>query len=154
LIDAELKDVKVRLFRRYDALETGKLGLDDLAPRIRELKSRQDELTTTRIQVEAEMVVRGVEEADVSIVKSYANDLRSLLEESDFTERKAFLRSFVKRVEVDENEITVHYKLPSPPEGKSKERVLVLPIDTFGGAGVTSSFLFLTTRVSETIHNL
>ncbi len=108
--------------------------MDELAPRIRELKSRQDELGKTRVQVEADMVARGVEEVDVSIVKSYARDLRNLLEESDFTERKAFLRSFVKRVEVDKDEVTVHHKLPLPPEGRSRETVSVLPIDTFGGA--------------------
>jgi site-specific DNA recombinase len=46
------------------------------------------------------MVVQGVGKVDVDIVKAYAQDLRSLLEESDFTERKAFLRSFIKRIEV------------------------------------------------------
>ena len=38
--DAELQDVKTRLSRLYDVLETGKLSLDELAPRIRELRSR------------------------------------------------------------------------------------------------------------------
>ena len=70
-------------------------------------------------------------------MKKYARDLRTLLEESDFTERKAFLRSFVKRVEVSRNEVTVHYKIPLPPEGETKERVSVLPIDTFGGEAGT-----------------
>jgi len=35
-IDAEMADVKALLMRIYDALETGKVTLDDLAPRIRE----------------------------------------------------------------------------------------------------------------------
>jgi len=35
--DAELQDVKTRLSRLYDVLETGKLSLDELAPRLREL---------------------------------------------------------------------------------------------------------------------
>ncbi len=39
-IDAESKDIRARLSQLYDALETGKLSLDDLAPRIRELKKR------------------------------------------------------------------------------------------------------------------
>ena len=81
------------------------------------------------------MVAHGVEEVDVSTVKSYARDLRNLLEESEFTERKAFLRSFVRRVEVDGTEVTVRYRLPMPPDGRSEDRAPVLPIDTFGGAG-------------------
>ena len=133
-IDAELRDVKARLSRLYDALETGKIELSDLAPRIKELKARQDDLGKTRVQVEAEMVVRGVDQVDVSVAKRYARDLRSLLEDSDYMERKAFLRSFVKRIVVDQEEVTVHYKLPLPPDGKSTEKIAVLPIDTFGGA--------------------
>ena len=39
-IDTELRDVSSRLSRLYDTLETGRLEIDDLAPRIRELKAR------------------------------------------------------------------------------------------------------------------
>jgi len=54
-IDAESKDIRARLSKLYDALETGKLCLDDLAPRIRELRTREDELSKNRVQVEAEI---------------------------------------------------------------------------------------------------
>jgi len=39
VINAELRDISVRLSSLYDALETGKLKLDDLSPRIKELKA-------------------------------------------------------------------------------------------------------------------
>ena len=133
IIDAELRDVRARLSRLYDALETGKLELDDLSPRIRELKARQDELTKTRVQVEAEMIARRVEQVDAATVKAYARDLRSLLEEADFTERKAFLRSFIKQIEVNKKQVTVYYNLPMPQDVQSREQVGVLPIDTPGG---------------------
>jgi len=109
ICDAELGDVKVRLSRLYDVLETGKLGLDDLAPRIKELKRRQDELSKNRVQVEVDMVAQGVEEVDIDTVKSYTRDLKSLLEESDITERKAFLRSFIKRIEINRDKVIVYY---------------------------------------------
>ena len=64
-------------------------------------KTRQNELGKTRVQVEAEMVAQGIEEVDLSLVKSYAEDLRSLLVESGFAESNAFLRSFVKKIEVN-----------------------------------------------------
>jgi chromosome segregation ATPase len=88
VINAELRDIRARLSRLYDALETGKLEFDDLAPRIRELKTRQNELNKARVQIEAGMIAQGVEQVDVAIVKTYAQDLRSLLEEADFTERR------------------------------------------------------------------
>ena len=137
VIDAELRDIGARLFRLYDALETGNLNLDDLSPRIRELRARQDELTKTRVLVEAEMVAQGVEQVDAATVKAYAHDLRGLLEEADFTERKAFLRSFIKRIEVSKEQVTVYYNLPVPQDGRAKEQTQVLPIDTSGGEGGT-----------------
>jgi len=81
------------------------------------------------------MAVQGVQPVDEALVKAYAEDLRGLLEEADITERKSFLRSFVKRVEIDKEQVTVHYTLPMPPDGKSSEQAGVLPIGTFGGAG-------------------
>ena len=53
------------------------------------------------------MVVQGIEEVDIDIVKSYTKDLKSLLEESDITERKAFLRSFIKRIDINRDRVIV-----------------------------------------------
>lgn len=50
---------------------------DDLAPRIKELKKRIDELSKTRLLVDAEQVVQGVRHVDRDTVVSYASDLRS-----------------------------------------------------------------------------
>jgi hypothetical protein len=121
-------------FSRREAIETRKLDLEDLAPRIKELRLRQDELHEARVHTEAEMAARGVEQVDAALVKSYARDLRQLLEEADLIERKVFLRSFINRVEVHDGRVSVYYRLPMPPDGKDKERVGVLPIVTSGGA--------------------
>ena len=81
------------------------------------------------------MVAQGVEEVDINIVKSYTRDLKSLLEESDITERKAFLRSFIRRIEIDKDKVMVHYHLPLPNNENRKAAEEVLPIVTLGGAG-------------------
>jgi len=51
-IDVELSDVNNRLSNLYDALETKKVSLDDLAPQIRKLRARQDELSKARVQAQ------------------------------------------------------------------------------------------------------
>ena len=142
-IDAELNDVKARLSKLYDVLETGKLNLDDLSPRIKELKAKQDTLSKTRVQVEADMVVEGVQHIEVEAVKAYAQDLRGLLEEGNFTQSKSFLRSFVKRVTINGDKAQIQYRLPMPPDGKKTSSVGVLPIDTFGGAeGIRTTLIY------------
>ena len=131
-IDAELNDVEIRLSKLYDALETEKLSLDDLAPRIKELRVRQDELSKARLLLEAEKVTRVIRHVDAKIVKAYARDLECLLGEVDVLESKAFLRSFIKRIEIDGGSAKIHYTLPMPPDGKAKESLGVLPMVTFG----------------------
>ena len=39
-VDKEIREVENRLSRLYDALESGKLDLNDLAPRIKELLAK------------------------------------------------------------------------------------------------------------------
>ncbi len=74
---------------------------------------------------------------DADLVRSYAEDLKSLLEESDFAESKAFLRSFVKRIVISGEKAAIYYNLPMPPDRKKKQQIGVLPIVTLGGEGGT-----------------
>ena len=134
-IDAELNDVRLRLSKLYDALETGKLTLDDLASRIKELRTRQDEINKAKLQLEAEIAAHAATHVNVETVKSYAEDLKSLLGEADITESKSFLRSFIKRIEINKSEAVIQYNLPVPPYRSEKQSVGVLPIDNNGGAG-------------------
>jgi site-specific DNA recombinase len=137
VIDAELDDMKIRLSKLYDALETGKLSLDDLAPRIKEIRSQQDQLKKTRLVLEAEKSTQAVKPIDVETVKTYARDLQHLLGETSFLESKAFLRSFIRRIEVDGGSAKVHYILPMPPDQRMRESMGVLPTVTSGGEGGT-----------------
>jgi len=132
LIETELKDVNSRLVRLYGSLETGKLDLNDLAPRDKELKAKQEELRKTRILTEADLAIHGVQQVDTEQIRRYCADMRRLLSESDIVQSKAFLRSFVEKIVIDGNECTVYYKLPVLANWNKSEE-LVLPIEPFCG---------------------
>ena len=87
--------------------------------------------------LEAEKVTRVVKHVDAATVKAYARDLECLLGEADVVESKAFLRSFIRRIEIDGESAKVHYILPVPPDGRMKESLGVLPMVTLGGEGGT-----------------
>ena len=53
--------------------------------------------------------------------------LETLLEESSIVEQKAFLKSFVEQIEVDDSEVKVIYTIPLPPDNPPTETVRVLP---------------------------
>ncbi len=133
IVMEEIAEVERRLDRLYDAIETGKLSLDDLAPRIRQLKMRKDSLESKRWELEWQLKDRKVELADGETVARYVKDLRDLLSESSLAERKSFIRSFVKEVKVTNNEVLLTYTIPMPPTGAVREEISVPRIVQDGG---------------------
>jgi len=133
LISETIIDVSHRLERLYDAIETGKLDLDDLVLRIRELRSRQEQLQTRRIEIENQMSDRKVEIADLESISGYVDDLHDILKEGSLTERRAFIRSFVREVKVTGNEVLLNYTMPILPDNLTIEKDGVLPTVRYGG---------------------
>lgn len=119
----EITDINHRLERLYDVIEMGELGLGDLAPRIKELRSRQEKLQVRKVEIESYLSDRKVELARPEIVKAYVKDLRKLLSNSPLSERKAFVRSFIKEVKVTGDEVVLTYTIPLSSRGIPREKV-------------------------------
>ncbi len=130
---SELEDTNKRLTRLYDALETNRLGMDDLAPRIQELRRRQIQLLSARAEFEQKLSDRRVYLADMETVTHYVQDLRNLLDESPLMERKSFIRSFIKEARVTGAEVSLIYTIPMSPRRIIGEELAVLPIVHYGG---------------------
>lgn len=104
---------------------------------------RQEQLQAKKHELEALLSDRRVEVASLETVTYYVNDLRNLLEESSLTERKSFVRSFVKEVKVTGDEVLLTHTIPLPPQGISEERVGVLYSVHYGGPwGTVPELLF------------
>ncbi|MCL0056029.1 hypothetical protein M1N81_00415 [Dehalococcoidia bacterium] len=68
-----------------------------------------------RTEIENMLSERRVELGDLKTVRHYVNDLHNLLSESPLTERRAFIRSFVKEVKVTGDEALLTYNhTPAP----------------------------------------
>jgi len=132
-ISDEVANISHRLDRLYDTIETGKINLDDLAPRIHELRNRLGKLQARRVQIESILSDRRVALASPEIVKSYVDDLHNLLNRSSLAERRTFIRSFVKEVKVTGDEVLLTYTIPMLPRGVTEEKLPVLSIVHRGG---------------------
>ena len=104
-----------------------------MAPRIQQLRQRQQQVQTRKWELEALLANRRAELADLETVTRYVDDLRNLLNESSLAERKSFIRSFVKEVKVTGDEVLLTYTMPLPPQGISQEKVGVLYSVQHGG---------------------
>jgi len=126
-----------RLDRLYDAIETGKIELNDLTPRIRELRDRRGKLQARKVEIESFLSDRRVELASPVIVAHYIGDLQNLLNESSLPERRAFVQSFVKEIKITRDEVLMTYAMPVPPTGISEEKIGVLSAVQYGGPYLT-----------------
>ena len=132
-ISDEVINAGHRLERLYDAIEMSKLELDDIAPRIKELRNRQERLQARKAQIQSYLSDRKVELASPEIVWEYVEDLRNILNNSSLSERKAFIRSFVKEVKVTGEDVLLTYTIPLTPDGISEEKIGVLSTVQHGG---------------------
>ena len=127
-VDRQIEDVEARLDKLYSALETGKLELEDLAPRIKALRSQKDDLEEKRLAVVESLKETTVELLGVPKVRAYVDDLRELLSKGSIVEQKAFLRSFIKRIEVNHPHIALDYTMPLKRTKGRTTRREVLPL--------------------------
>ena len=97
-----------------------------MAQRIAEVQDKLDQMRTAK----ADLVngTSGGSYIDPQKVLSYIIDLRRFLDERGLFERKAFLRSFIEKIGVGDNEITIYYTLPLPPDNSKQETISVLDI--------------------------
>ena len=126
VIEAELSDVRKRLEKLYDAIETSELTLEVLSPRIMSLRHREEQLEAARDDAETQLEQRRVELPNTEEIARYVADFRDFLQEGTIPECKALIRNFVEGIEVVGDEATLTYTVPMPNDGVTSESASVL----------------------------
>ena len=142
-IDEELNEIRRRLDRLWQAVETTDLEINDILPRIREHKERQEKLEIAADEARAILAVRMQGLGDEETIAAYVKEMSDFLMESELTETRAFIRSFVKEIGVVPGKATIRYTIPmpkdSPIKGRDAQEIAlsapVLSTVTHGGPG-------------------
>ena len=121
-LEHELAEVKCALDRIWRMVETTDLEMADAADRIREHKRRKEQL-----EVAAETARRTLEDRhqlldSEDMIAGFAEDMSDFLLSSELTETRAFLRTFIQRIEVRPGRAVIRYTIPMPkdsPIGRS-----------------------------------
>ena len=116
MVDEEMAEVRRRLDRLYNLVETTDLAVDDFKPRIREHRERQEKLEASAAEARSMLSERREALDDVETITAYAQDLSVFLNESELTERRAFIESFVKEIVVMPGNAGVPYTVPMPDD--------------------------------------
>ena len=96
------------------------------------MKTRREEFLAQKNQIDCSLKLNVIELPDFRLIQKYVEDIRKLLAESPIIEQKAFLKSFVKDIQVGKDTVTVNYNLPMPPARSDRDTVGVLPFVTNG----------------------
>jgi site-specific DNA recombinase len=83
------------------------------------------------LEIESRLSDRRMELASLEAVSQFVEDLRRLLEKSESLEKRAFVRSFIKKIIFQGKEATVTYTIRI--NGLIEEKTGVLPIVKYGG---------------------
>ena len=142
VIDAELSDVRKRLERLYEALETSDLTLEVLSPRIFSLRHREEQLEAARDDAATQLEQRRVALPTTEEIKGYVADFREFLQEGTFPERKALIRNFVEGIKITGDEAVLTYTIPMPSDGVTSESASVLDFVQSSPPDLTKSRTF------------
>ena len=126
VVEAELEDVRKRLGKLYEAIETSELTLEVLSPRIMSLRHREEQLEAARDDAETRLEQRRVVLPETEEIVEYAADFRAFLKDGTIPEKKVLIRNFVEGIEVDGDEATLTYTVPMPSDGVTRESASVL----------------------------
>ncbi len=111
-LEQESISVAQKLANLYAALESGKVEIDDLAPRLKELREQQRDLNERKEEAKEQNSLHGIRALDPSAIEKTASDLQDLLSSASFLESKSFLSSFVRTVEFDRQSVSIEYTMP------------------------------------------
>ena len=142
-VEAELEEVKRKLARVWHFIENSDIKMADASDRIKEHRERQERLEEAAGEARAILAERRAVLDDVETIAAYAREMRDFLVESELTERRAFIESFVKEIVVTPDDALLRYTVPMPEDsmipGGATEKVAldgaVLPTVKNGGAG-------------------
>ena len=112
IIEDELEDVKRRLGRIWNVIETSDVDMADASDRIKEHRERKERLEDAAADARAILSERRAHLDDVKTISAYAKDMRDFLNESELTERRAFIESFVKEIIVMPGDALMRYTIP------------------------------------------
>ena len=121
-IEAELEAVKRKLDRIWHFVESTDLDMADASERILEHRHRREQLEAAAEQARAVLSQRRELLDSADIIAAFATDMSEFLRNSELTETKAFVQSFVKEVLVRPGGATIIYTIPTPQDSPIRGR--------------------------------
>lgn len=127
-IQLSANEKKIR--RYFDLIETEGVPFGNVATRLNELNEEKRVLVSQKEKLQNSVRYQNEPAPSADAIKACVQDLRGILSRGTVMQRKSFLRSFVRRIGVRDNEAEIEYS--SPLLCGQSENSEVLPIGRNG----------------------
>jgi site-specific DNA recombinase len=121
-LQGRIQSVKRGIARLVDAYEDGLLEKTEFGPRIRRLRDRLAKLEAEAQAAAEQLQQRAALRMVIGQLEEFARHVEKGLEDSDWAKRREIIRALVKRIEVDQGQIQVVYRIDPPPFDKAPNR--------------------------------
>ena len=121
-LPARIQKIKRGIARLVDAYEEGLLEKHEFEPRLRRSRDRLAKLEADAKQQADDEAQRVELRLVIGHLQEFADRIKECLRDADWTTRREILRALVKRVEVDETQVRVIYRVDSLPFDQRPKR--------------------------------
>jgi len=100
----------------YEGLETGKLDMDLVADRLKQIKTEEERITKQKLEAEERLLEIPQTEQYTLTTKEYDNlkqSLNDFVEEATPQHKRLFLSKFIDSITVHPDKITIEYLPPT-----------------------------------------
>ena len=116
-IDGELEEVKKQLGRVWQFIaRSDSVDVAEASDLIVELRQRKETLEIAAEEARALLKERRQLLDSADTIAAFAEDMSEFLKKSELTETRAFVHSFVKKIEVKPGRATIVYTIPTPDD--------------------------------------
>ena len=116
-IDGELEEVKKQLGRVWHFIaNSDSVDVAEASDLIVELRERKEKLEVAAEEARALLIGRRQFLNSADTIAAFAEDMSEFLKTSELTETRAFVHSFVKKIEVRPGKAAIVYSIPTPDD--------------------------------------
>jgi site-specific DNA recombinase len=122
-LEAQMGKLRRGIARLIDSYADGLIDKQEFEPRVTRMRERMQQLEDQFHHLKQEATV----EADLQLIlgrlETFAEKVKAGLHQADFQTRREITRTLVKRVEVDEQQIRVVFRVSSMPVSPSSDNI-------------------------------
>jgi site-specific DNA recombinase len=128
-VKGKLQEIQVQRDNIIKAIAVEGKSVPALADYMEKLDQQQAELEARKLGLDSERSELLSFLNDKARIIKHAQEVRTYLKSKDKNMVRAMVETFVEKVEVDSETVTIHYRIPMPPHGPGKKRrVETVPI--------------------------